>query len=157
MDGPAHGAHLVLLQIGRTRVALAQRAVRSLESASDTDFTDPAGAALGTIAAAGARWPVFALDDELAPLNVVPRHRRICALLAAEGGSFGLLCDEAQVLPRAGRSTYPLPPAMRRAGSPVDGVVTLGSGVALLASVRALARITGADNWFATEHVVESA
>jgi hypothetical protein len=145
VDGPSPGAHLVLLQIGRTRLVLAQRDVRSLESATDAEFTDPPHAALGTIAAGGTAWPVFALDDELALLRVVPRHRPICAMLATDGGSFGLLCDEAQVLPRPGLATYPLPAAMRRAGSPIEGVVTIGAEVALVASARALARMTGAE------------
>ena len=149
MSGPSVGAHLVLLQIGRTRIALAQQAVRSLEAASDMELAGAPSPALGTIDTAGSRWPVFALDDEFAPLGDVPRHRRICAVLAVEGGSFGLLCDEAQVLPRHGRSAYPLPAAMRRADSPVDGVIALGREVALLASVRALARITGASACFA--------
>lgn len=157
MDDTAPGVHLVLLQIGRTRIVLAQRAVRSLESATDAEFTAPPRTALGTIAAGGTRWPVFALDDELAPLGVVPRHRRICALLTTDSGCFGLLCDEAQVLPRLGRAVYPLPPAMRRTGSPIEGVVTVGADVALLASARALARITGADACLAAQRVEISA
>jgi hypothetical protein len=156
MDGTSPGAHLVLLQIGRTRLVLAQRDVRSLESATDAEFTDPPPAALGSIAVGGTGCPVFALDDELAPLRVVPRHRRICAMLATDAGSFGLLCDEAQVLPRMDRATYPLPPAMRRAGSPIEGVVTIGAEVALLASARALARIAGAEACLAAQRAEAS-
>jgi hypothetical protein len=145
MDGPSHTAHLVLLHFGRTRVALAQRAVRSLEAAADVDFAVAAPVTLGTIAAGGARWPVYALDEELAPLREVPRQRRICALLATDSRLFGLLCDEAQVMPRQSLSAYPLPLAMRRAGSPLEGVLSVGTGVALLSSARALAFVVSAD------------
>jgi hypothetical protein len=145
MDGPSHPAHLVLLHFGRTRVALAQRAVRSLEAAADVDFAVAVPGALGTIAVAGAQWPVYALDQELALLRAAPRERRICALLATETGLIGLLCDEAQVLPRLGLSAYPLPLAMRRASTPLEGVLSLGAGVALLSSARALAVAVGAE------------
>ena len=144
MDGPSHSGHLVLLHFGRTRVALPQRAVRSLEAAADADFSAAAAGALGMIVVAGASWPVYALDEELVPLHNVPRERRICALLAAERGLFGVLCDEAQVLARQNLSAYPLPLAMRRSGSPLEGVLNIGAGVALLSSARGLARALGA-------------
>jgi len=143
MDGPSNNVQLVLLHFGRTRVALAQRSVRSLEAAADVDFSAAWPPSLGAIATSGGRWPVHALDEELAPLYSVPRERRICALLAADDGLFGLLCDEAQVLPRQGLTAYPLPLAMWRAGSPIEGVLN-GAGVALLSSARALARVAGA-------------
>ena len=139
MDGPSKSVHLVLLHLGRTRIALTQRAVRSLEATADVDFSARSGAALGTILVGGSMWPVHALDEELAPLRTAPRERRICALLAGEHGLFGLLCDEAQVLPRHALVAYPLPAAMRRAASPVEGVLNLDPGVALLASSRGLA------------------
>lgn len=138
MDGASYSAQLVLLHFGSTRVALAQRAVRSLEAAADADFTVATPPVLGTIVAGGGRWPVYALDDELAPMRSVPRERRICALLAGDSTLFGVLCDEAQVLAREGLAAYPLPAAMRRAGTPVEGVLG-GASVALLSSARSLA------------------
>jgi hypothetical protein len=142
MDGPAaHNAHLVLLHFGRARVALAQRAVRSLEAAADVDFSTAPPGTLGVIVASGGRWPVFALDEELVPLHDVPRERRICALLAHDHGLYGLLCDEAQVLRRQGLSAYPLPLAMRRPATPLEGVLQTGEGVALLSSARSLAGV----------------
>ena len=143
MDGPATSAHLVMLHLGRTRVALTQRAVRSLEATADVDFSARSAGALGAIDVGGSRWRVYALDEELAPLHTAPRDRRICALLAAEHGLFGLLCDDAQVLPRRALVTYPLPPAMRRVASPVEGVLNLDPGVALLSSSRGLALAAG--------------
>ena len=143
MDGPSHSGHLVLLHFGRTRVALAQRAVRSLEAAVDADYSVAAPGALGAIVVAGASWPVYALDEELKPLHNVPRERRICALLAGEHGSFGVLCDEAQVLARQNLSAYPLPVAMRRKGSALEGVLNIGTGVAVLSSARGLAFAVG--------------
>jgi hypothetical protein len=138
MDGPSLSAQLVLLHFGRTRVALAQRAVRSLEAAADADFAFATPPVLGTIVAGGGRWPVYALDHELAPMRSVPRERRICALLAGDATLFGVLCDEAQVLPREGLSAFPLPLAMRRVGTPVEGVLG-GASIALLSSARSLA------------------
>ncbi|HTT11461.1 MAG TPA: hypothetical protein VMG60_11270 [Burkholderiaceae bacterium] len=138
MDGPSNSAQLVLLHFGRTRLALSQRVVRSLEATADVEFGSVPPPALGAIATTAGRWPVYALDEELEPLRHVPRARRICALLATEGGLFGVLCDEAQVLARQGLTAYPLPLAMRRAGTPVEGVLD-GAGVALLTSARALA------------------
>jgi hypothetical protein len=156
VDGPTVAAHLVLLQIGRTRVALSQGAVRSLESAADVDPHEARLPALGSIAAIGADLPVFALDEELAPLDTLPRNRRICAILQADHGIFGLLCDEAQVLPREGRSVHSLPQAMRRANSPIQGVITLEDDVALLATAGGLAKATGAATWFANKHSPEA-
>jgi len=142
MDGPtAHNAHLVLLHFGRARVALAQRGVRSLEAAADVDFSAAPPGTLGVIVASGGRWPVFALDDELVPLRAAPRDRRICALLAHDDRLYGLLCDEAQVLPRQGLAAYPLPLAMRRSGTPLEGVLQTNEGVALLSSARSLASV----------------
>jgi len=157
MDGPSHSAHLVLLHFGRTRVALTQRAVRSLEAAADVAFTATAPGALGTIAAGGAHWPVYALDEELAPLRDVPRQRRICALLATATGLIGLLCDEAQVLQRQGLSAYPLPLVMRRAGTPLEGVLQTPDGVALLSSAPALAAVVGVDAAAAPARAMEIA
>src|SRR5215831_13527198 len=140
MDGLSHRTTLVLLHFGRTRVALAQRAVRSLEAAADADFAIAQPPVLATIVAGGGRWPVYALDEELAPLRSVPRERRICALLADDRTLFGVLCDEAQVLPREGLAAYPLPLAMRRTGTPVEGVIE-GASVALLSSAHSLALV----------------
>jgi hypothetical protein len=153
MDGASHRATLVLLHFGRTRVALAQRSVRSLEAAADVDFAVALPPVLGSIVAGGGRWPVYALDEELAPLRNVPRERRICALLAGDETLFGVLCDEAQVLSREGLAAYPLPPAMLRAGTPVEGVIA-GASVALLSSARSLALVlkVGA----ATEPMIET-
>jgi len=143
MDGPSTSAHLVMLHVGRTRVALAQRAVRSLEATADVDFSARSDGTLGVIDVGGSRWHVYALDEELAPLRSAPRDRRICALLAAEDGLFALLCDDAQVLPRQALVAYPLPAAMRKAASPVEGVLNLDPGVALLSSSRGLALAAG--------------
>jgi len=156
MDGPSQSAQLVLLHVAGTRVALSQRTVRSLEAAADVDFSTGVPFGLGAIAAGGARWPVYALDRELATLGQVPRERRICALLATEGGLFGLLCDEAQVLPRQEITAYPLPPAMRRAGSPLEGVLSLPAGIAVLSSARALAGVVHVEAGFAALGVQEA-
>src|SRR5262245_48161556 len=156
MDGPAQTAHVVLLHFGRTRVALSGRAVRSLEAATDVIFAGAAPAALGTIESHGVQWPVYALDEELAPLHDVPHERRTCALLATDQGLFGLLCDEAQVVPRHSVSAHPLPLAMRRHGSPLEGVLNIGEGVAVLSSARALAAVLGVDPRAATPDAPEN-
>jgi hypothetical protein len=156
MDGPAQTAHVVLLHFGRTRVALSGRAVRSLEAATDVVFSGAPSGVHGTIESHGVQWPVYALDEELAPLRDVPHERRTCALLATDHGLFGLLCDEAQVVPRHSVSAHPLPLAMRRPGSPLEGVLNIGEGVAVLSSARALAAVLGVDPKAATSHAPES-
>jgi len=88
------------------------------------------------------RWPVHCLDEELRPCAPAAARRALFVFFAGDPSPFGLLCDQADVLRlrERGWTLHPIPPALRRPGSPLLGIAVSGERPPiLLTDVGALA------------------
>lgn len=145
VGGPGVARSLWVLKIDTSMLVLNQGDIRTIEGVGDVLRIDPPGGGVGWIEFEDRGWPVFSLAENLRPIAEVPEVRRLCAVLAGEGGLIGILCDEVQVLESEALRFIPLPACMRYPDSPVSDVAEHAGGVLCQTSAQALlALLTGA-------------
>ncbi len=127
--GPPDQAAAEPMAIGRYAVLtmdelallIPQHQVHALEPAFDVQRSE--GEDAGSIAVAGASWPVYCLSKDLRPIREVPADRHICVLLESGAGLLGVLCDQVVMIEQMGLDILPLPRCMRTPGTPLQGLV----------------------------------
>jgi hypothetical protein len=132
-----------VLKIDLLDLLIQQGEIRTLESASDVDGSDPEQGSVGWISFAQQRWPVYCLSPQLEVLVSVPSARRTCVLLALEQGYIGVLCDDVTILKQVSGQLYELPVAMRRNDTPIHGVISYNQGIACVSDANRLAAHIG--------------
>lgn len=137
---PTAGTHYALLHLGATRLMLAQSDIREIEGVDDVDPADAPPAGVGRVRVGRQTYPVYCLSDEFDLMDAVPAARRMCVLLAHQGGQFGLLCDQVQML-ETPAAFHGLPECMRLADNPVEALVLQPDGVVCVSSVQRLAAL----------------
>jgi hypothetical protein len=137
---PSAGARYALLHLGATRLMLSQSDIREIEGVDDINPADAPPGGVGRVRVGRQTYPVYCLSDELGLMDGIPAPRQMCVLLAYQGGQFGLLCDQVQML-ETPDAFHPLPECMRLADSPVDALVVQPDGLACLGSVQRLAAL----------------
>jgi hypothetical protein len=135
---------LALLRVGALSVLARQDAVHSVAARTEAALPPAEAPAQAAILVDGREWPVYCLDEQLAPLGQVPEGRRLCVLLRDGSGLLGLLVDE--VVPWAGRAwrRFEVPACMRVPGSPIDALALAGGAVYGVLEIPALAASLGA-------------
>lgn len=137
---PARG-NFVVLRAGALRLLLPHDDVGAAEYLGGAPV-GPAQAGVFEFEVLGERRAVVALSERLRPLERFPAGRFVLARL--HGGEASFAWDEVRVLIDAEVDPRPLPPAMHRAGGPVDGYVQLGGELLLCATAsRVLAYAAG--------------
>ncbi|MBI5891587.1 MAG: hypothetical protein HZB47_13110 [Nitrosomonadales bacterium] len=126
LAGNSMDASAVVLKIDSLNLMFPQSDIRALESASDVDANSPGQESTGWIGYLRQRWPVYCLSDQLGLLDLVPPSRRTCALLAIADGYIGILCDDVSILKQVAGKRHAVPPAMKRADSPVLELLPFG-------------------------------
>jgi chemotaxis signal transduction protein len=127
------------LTFGRRKLLIPQNEIHSLEPVADIKTGDGSLEALGTIRFAGELWPVYSLTEDLDMSTEIPGSRRVCVVLSAADGYFGLLCDDVAIL--GGEQPLrlkPVPVCMRKSDSPVQALATLGGQVIVVSEVALL-------------------
>lgn len=104
------------------RILLAQSEIHSLEPAVDLNREEPPVLGVGWISFDGRDRPVYCLGPDLTPSEDLPSTRRICLLLSASEGYFGLMCDELKILSATSLRPLPLPAIMRSPHTPVQSL-----------------------------------
>ncbi len=123
-----------LLSIDALSLLLPQRQIELLEPALEVRYEEEP---FGWIEVSGKEpSPVYCFSQQLALLHPAPAHRRICVLLDAPKGPFGILCD--QVMLMGSLSSVPLPPAMRVPDTPILGLAHQEQQVFCISSAQAL-------------------
>ncbi len=123
-------SEFALLRVDRTRLIIPREDVRIIELAIDLQRDQPPPHGIGWILSDRKRFPVYCMSMDLGWMDEVTDTRPICALLSANGHTFGLLCSEAKLLRTNDLSFHDLPPAMAFPGSPVERLALYEGGVA---------------------------
>jgi hypothetical protein len=123
-------SEFALLRLDRTNLIVPRNDVRIIELAIDLERDQPPPHGIGWILFDRQRCPVYCPSMELEWMDEVTDPRPICAVLTAEGVTFGLLCSEAKLLRSDDISFHDLPPAMVVPGSPVHRLAVYEGGVA---------------------------
>lgn len=121
-----------LLKIGGLNLLLPQSDIRTLESVTDVDHTAPALNSMGWIVFRQKRWPVYSLSENLALLTQADASQRACVMLEIGAGYIGVLCNDVAVVQELPTGQIGLPVAMKRADTPILGLVQYGQGIACL-------------------------
>ncbi len=138
----ARRGNFVVLRAGGLRLLLPHEDVAAAEHIGEAPV-GVARAGIFELEVLGERRAVVALSEQLRPLERFPAGRFVLARL--HGGEASFAWDEVRVLIDAAVEARPLPPAMRSAGSPIDGYVQLGGELLLCATApRVLAYAAGA-------------
>lgn len=131
-----------LLKINGLNLIMPQSDIRSLELATDIDFTAPALCSAGWVAYSSKHWPVYCLSDELALMENVPAERHACAVLPFGAVYIGVLCDDMIMLKQPIMPPQALPPSMKlaetvtRPGTPIQHLVLYEHGIACLSNAQ---------------------
>ena len=130
-----HGAKYVMLRLDALRLLLPQAEILTLEPAEEAEMSTPHPGAVNDYQG----QPVFALTGELDEFIKPCADRPICALLGlADGSYFGLLCNQAELVPAAGLAIRPLPAVMGEAEPALLGIALDEEGPLCLSSAAAL-------------------
>lgn len=132
-----------LLKIAGTHLLLPQTDIRTVEAAADVDTNEPLTGSVGWISYAQQRWPVYCLSEDLELLTRVPPACRVCVLLAVEAEYMGVLADDVSIVRQIPQRQYELPASMRRAGSPVQYLLSMDDGIVCVSCARQLAGYIG--------------
>lgn len=128
-----------VLKINGLSLLFQQGDVRTLESASDVDGSEPMAHSVGWVNYLRQRWPVFCLSEQLELQDEVPSSRRTCALLALEDGYAGVLCDDVSIIKQLAGTRHEVPPVMRAAVSPIRELVASEHGLLCVSSANHIA------------------
>ena len=110
-----------VLQFAGVCLLLPQENLAVIEMASNCEAGSATPGAVATLQAAGAEWPVFALDGELKPGAELPPEYRVCSAFNTPAGSlFALACEQVgQLAIDREHGFIPLRACMRLPGGPV--------------------------------------
>ena len=123
-----------LLSLDALFLLLPQRQIELLEPALEVRYGEEG---IGWIEESeGGSLPVYCFSQQLALLYSPPVQRRICVLLDAPKGRFGLLCDQVRLM--GSLPAVPLPPAMRLPDTPILGLAHREQQVFCVSSAQAL-------------------
>lgn len=141
---PADGRPYSVLKLDHLVLLVPQEDVRTLEPAADLELGAPPPNGVGWIRLGNQRWPVFCFSAQLRRVAAVPATRRICAVLGAGAGAFGVLCSDVSLLRLPESRVDPMPEAMILPGRPIhalalhDGtVMCMTSAARLMAHAQA--------------------
>lgn len=137
---PTAEARYALLHLGMTKLLLAQPDIREIESVGDIDTIDAPMGGIGRIHINRQTYPVYCLTEEFELTDAIPASRKMCVLLAHQGGQFGLLCDRVDMV-GSPAGFHALPECMRLDDTPVEALVALPEGVACVSSAHRLAAL----------------
>ncbi len=132
-------ASAAVLKINGLDLMFPQSEIRTLESASDVDATDPGEKSVGWISYMRQRWPVYCLSEQLELQATLPSSRRTCALLAVEAGYIGVLCDDVSIMKQVTGQLYEIPLAMKTAHTPIQGLFANQQGLLCVSNANQLA------------------
>jgi hypothetical protein len=130
----ASNASAALIKIGELNLLLPPSEVRSLESITDLDTSQPALHSIGWVVYMQKRWPVYCLSEDLTIMDVVPIERRACVILLMGAGYIGVLCNDLSMQKNIASQRYELPPAMRLSSSPILYLIEFEQGIACATS-----------------------
>ena len=133
-------AYLAILSIGAVKVALPQNEIRTLEPVLDLRRSE-SGPVVGSVDLDEGSWPIFALSEDLLPLDDLPGTRRVCVLLGQDETVFGIACDKVASIPTEQVRIIPAPEAVICRGSPVVSLAIHGEEVLCLSTTQALMRL----------------
>lgn len=123
-----------LLRLEQTRLLLPRQDIRILELTLDVERSDPPPWGVGWIMFGSQRCPVYCPSMDLAWLDYVQEGRPICAVVAASGQNFGLLCGEATLLQTPDIAFHELPPAMALPNLPFHRLAICDGALACVSS-----------------------
>lgn len=129
LAGAGMNTSAAVLKIDGLDLMFRQSEIRTLESASDVDGSDPREKSVGWIRYMRQRWPVYCLSEQLELLGSVPASRRTCVVFAIETGYVGVLCDDVSILKQVAGQSHEVPPAMKKADTPILGLVPHNGGL----------------------------
>lgn len=138
MNRQQQNTTFLAIHVGSLRLLVPQEDVRTVESVADIRTPTSRPGALGSIRVGRERLPVYCLSETLTELDTKPASRRICPILVAGDGRYGLLCDEVELIPGWELDVRPPPPAMRRHRAAVCGLALHGEGLVCVSSADAL-------------------
>jgi hypothetical protein len=130
----ATNASVVLITIGELKLLLPPSDVRSLESVTDLDTSQPALNSIGWVVYMQKRWPVYCLAEDLTIMESVPVERRACVILAMGAGYMGVLCNDLSMQKKIDAQRHELPPAMRMPDTPILYLIEFEKSVACASS-----------------------
>lgn len=129
-------SHVVLI-MGTLKLVIPQPQVYALEPAIDVVYSDEN--TVGMVTVDDADWPVYCLSEELGLLQKIPKERRICTILYAKGGLFGLLCDQVILADWLNDALIiPLPICTRTVQTRLQGLMLHGEEVLCMVSAQEL-------------------
>lgn len=128
-----------VLKINGLSLLFQQGEVRTLESASDVDGSEPRAYSVGWIKYLRQRWPVFCLSEQLELQGAVPSSRRTCALLALEDGYVGVLCDDVSIIKQLAGTRHEVPRVMKTAVTPIRELLAGEHGLLCVSSANQIA------------------
>jgi chemotaxis signal transduction protein len=131
-------AIFLAIHLGPLRLLVPQEDVRTVESATDIRTPTSKPGAFGSIRIGRERWPVYCLSETLSEFCTEAGSRRICPILVSQDGSYGLLCDDVQLVTAHELDVKPLPSAMQRHGAAVGGLALYGDELVCVSSADAL-------------------
>ena len=124
------------LQCAAGNLLLPQEQVRGVAPALDARVGDNG---VGEVVLSGSRWPLYVLDERLAP-SARDQAFRFCVCLHDDDIAIALACDAFDVLPSDDLQILPLPDCMRNASIPFHAMTRIVDEAGLFLSVNALHR-----------------
>lgn len=134
----AETSSFALLRLEQTRLLIPQADVRVLELTMDMMREAPPAGGVGWIRFGEQRQPVYAPSHHLEWLSEVPSDRGLCAVLEAEEGLFGLLCNEVALVKSSEIQIHAMPAPMATPDSPFQQLALHGGKLACLSSATKL-------------------
>ena len=138
--GERHISYLAVLSIGAVKIALPQNEIHTLEPVLDLRRSD-SGPTVGSVEVDQESWPIFALSEDLLPLDDLPGTRRVCVLLGEGQEAFGIACDKVTSVPTEQVHSVPAPEVVMRHDSPVLSLAIHGEEILCLSTTQALVRL----------------
>ncbi len=114
---------IVAVHIDQHLLLVPQNEVFSLESVLEVKREGAKFPCAGRIDLAGVGWPVYCLDESLAPTMDFAPQRRLCLLLNDEQRHLALVCDQVETLNRPPRARYPVPLCQAKPNALVEQLV----------------------------------
>lgn len=104
----APNAYYVVMTLDSLNLVIPQTHVYALEPILDVSYSEET--AVGTIRVETITCNVYCLSENLTPLNVIPKHRRICVLLHTASPISGIDIQDFFVMPAISETMDHLPP-----------------------------------------------
>lgn len=118
---------LTLVDLGHCRIALPHTCIATIENISDAKPDESTQRSYWQVQRGAHHWKLYALDDDLQPQALFPHAHRLA--LCFKQQPLALSCARIETLTNP--QITPLPFMMRKAGSPVTGLILHNGAVAL--------------------------